>query len=258
MKSATIDRYRVQVVNETRPCVVVLLPTLLGGSWMWSRVALELERRGLGVISIDPQYAEMGAPIPQLAAELHTLLRSIGLESAVVCGNSLGSLVALDFALAYPAFVSALVMSGAPAIGPRPRHGIVANGRITREIFHAAVGKFFHHAERFGNERTEAVWQSLSDRSVLSNVVRHLRESNSYELGPALSKLTKPVAFVWGQHDQLSPSAAWRAYAEGIPNALFEAIEDSGHCPMIECPVEFAETLLRALTRLAVLPPAAD
>lgn len=63
-----------------------------------------------------------------------------------------------------------------------------------------------------------------------------------------LRRVTAKTLIVWGDHDRLIPPAHARAYHEGIKDSQLVWIEDSGHIPMAERPMEFLAAVLPFLS----------
>ncbi|MEJ2133058.1 MAG: alpha/beta hydrolase, partial [Gammaproteobacteria bacterium] len=88
-------------------------------SLAWSERFLEAMAEHLGVVTVDHRgtgqsSAVSGGPLSmaELASDALAVLEQEGIESAVVIGTSMGGAVAQEFALAYPRYVSTLVLLG--------------------------------------------------------------------------------------------------------------------------------------------------
>jgi pimeloyl-ACP methyl ester carboxylesterase len=98
------------------------------GEWSW--VLPDLARNHL-VYAVDlPGYDGSYEPpdySPAFTASfVNSFLEAVGVESAVVVGNSFGGLVALHLALSEPARVSALVLSDSAGLGQAVNPALVA------------------------------------------------------------------------------------------------------------------------------------
>jgi pimeloyl-ACP methyl ester carboxylesterase len=60
------------------------------------------------------------------------------------------------------------------------------------------------------------------------------------------SRIDCPVRIVWGSADKLLPwpSAAARYLHDWLPNADWIELDDVGHCPQLDVPVEVAQLVL--------------
>jgi pimeloyl-ACP methyl ester carboxylesterase len=178
------------------------------------------------------------------------LMDALGMEQAVLIGNSAGGTVAAETALAYPDRVRALVLvdaaiftgGGSPAwvrpllntpqmrrIGPLIARGIRSWGRdFGRSAWHdpsKIPPDYWEHYERplQAQHWDRALWQlTLSSRPST--------------VPDRLSELTMPVLVITGDDDQIVPTAQSVRLAESLPNAELVVIPDCGHVPQEECP----------------------
>jgi pimeloyl-ACP methyl ester carboxylesterase len=65
-----------------------------------------------------------------------------------------------------------------------------------------------------------------------------------YRLEP--EKITCPVRIVWGTNDKLLPwpSAAARFRDDWLPNADWVELDDIGHCPQLDIPLETSQLII--------------
>jgi pimeloyl-ACP methyl ester carboxylesterase len=109
---------------------LVLLHGVGTSSGEWSWVLPDLARNNL-VYAIDlPGYDGSYEPpdySPAYTASfVSSFLDAVGVERAVIVGNSFGGLVALHLALSHPARVSALVLSDSAGLGQAVNPALVA------------------------------------------------------------------------------------------------------------------------------------
>jgi pimeloyl-ACP methyl ester carboxylesterase len=62
-----------------------------------------------------------------------------------------------------------------------------------------------------------------------------------------LGRVTAPTLVLWGRQDGLVPLAYGERWRDRIAGARLEVIEECGHLPPVERPVEFADAVLRFL-----------
>src|ERR687887_2034467 len=111
---------------------------------MWDSVTRRLQDEVYGVLRLlDPlvvfDWAAGG--IADLRAALRAVLNERAVERSALCGNSLGALVALDFARHHPDRVESVVASGAPGLEPELNLGIRVPRRATPGARRPARGK---------------------------------------------------------------------------------------------------------------------
>lgn len=217
---------------------VIFIPALLCDEAMYSDVIADLGD------AIQAQV--MLSPKPSLVDSVTDILSRAPPTFALV-GTSYGGSLALALALAAPQRVTALWLMGcnaAPAQpgGPDLAAALEANAdrvidRLAGLVVHkdatAAAATYKEMARRLGGSVGAAQARAAATR-----------EDASARLG----LLTMPTLLLWGAQDALSPLSYAEALAKGLPRARLEVLQDCGHLPTLEKPIESA-ALFRQLLR---------
>jgi 2-hydroxy-6-oxonona-2,4-dienedioate hydrolase len=189
-------------------------------------------------------------------------MAAIGVSKASLVGNSMGASVALYTAVHYPQLVERLVLAdcaciravGATTSAPTdPHRREIQNGMTseeTREYFRV----LFHNKNL------------VTDKVVEDNLILRLRSAFTIgkiqEAGAkGLSSLSQeevrgvkaPTLIIWGKFDELDDPALADLLAETIPGSRKILIDDSGHMPQLEKPVEFNRIVTEFLKKQASL-----
>jgi pimeloyl-ACP methyl ester carboxylesterase len=192
------------------------------------------------------------------------LMDALGVDQAWLVGNSAGGTVSLLTALAYPQRVSGLILvdaavysgGGFPAwlapllntpqadhLGPLLARQLQANGdefirtawhnpaNITQEIF-AGYRKPLQ-----ADHWDVALWEFT-------------KASHSLGLDQRLSELKLPVLVLTGDDDRIVPTDQSLRLGREIPGAKLVVIQDAGHVPHEEKPVEFMQAVQDFLSAL--------
>ena len=197
---------------------------------MYSEVIAELGD------AIEPHV--LLSPKPTVEESVADLLARAPAQFVLV-GSSYGGSVALELALAAPQRIRALWLMGCnPSVpragGPDLAAGLSSSpdgvidmlaGLVVSKHANAAAATFRVMARRVGAEAGAAQARAAAARQ---------------ELVSRLGRLTMPALVLWGQDDPLAPVAVGRALADALPDAQFSVIEDCGHLPTLEQPVECA------------------
>jgi len=235
------------------------------GEWSW--VLPDLARNHL-VYAVDlPGYDGSYEPpdySPTYTASfVNSFLDAVGVERAVVVGNSLGGLVALHLALSEPARVSALVLSDSAGLGQAVNPTLVAlsspgGGELARALAKtppSAAQRAFRRALLMFARPWQIPLKWIKDQYKLARLpnftdatLASLRTTvgamgQREVLVDRLPQLQMPPLIVWGVEDRVLPY--WQA-AEAIPrlqNGSLELIPNCGHLPHVEQPERFASIL---------------
>jgi pimeloyl-ACP methyl ester carboxylesterase len=104
------------------PQAVVFLHGLFGTPDHWSKIMLQLGDRyrllapQLPINHSGDRRRQGVQSIGELTNHIEQILEARGLDNFVLCGNSLGGLVAIDYALRHPNRVSGLVLAGSAGL----------------------------------------------------------------------------------------------------------------------------------------------
>ena len=148
---------------------VVLLHGLFGSPSNWQSIMRDLadHYRFLALqLPIEPGKERRHAAFESLGQLTDHVVRfcdEMGLESAVLCGNSLGGQVALDFYLRHPERVKRLVLSGSAGLFERSLSG-GRPPRLCRSFIREQACEIFydeaHRQRRVGGRRLRDVERS--------------------------------------------------------------------------------------------------
>ena len=245
-------RYDCAPSSSTDAASVVLLPGLFAGEWIWDPTTARLQAEAFGVIRLLDPFASVdeAGSIADLRTGLRDVLDELSVERCTLAGNSLGGLVALDFARHYPDRVHSVVVSGAPGLEPDINLGVrVPRRGVTREFLERLVQALFYDPGCVTEEMYERTTALLAEPRSFGNVTRALRAARSYPLHDVLTDIRAPVLLVWGQNDRVTPAAYWEPWARLLSGFELRTIPQCGHSPMVERPEVFNELIVEFLRR---------
>jgi pimeloyl-ACP methyl ester carboxylesterase len=186
------------------------------------------------------------------AADLHGLLRYLGMEHAFLMGCSGGGAACIDFTLQYPDMVDGLILVGAAVAGfqpsgPMPPTLVAMSEALKCGAIDEAVEyslQAFTDGRRRGpdqvnqaaRERTREMTAELFSRPPVAGA---LEETFAPDALARLREIRAPtLAIVGADDDQMLHDIADLIAAEA-PNARRVVIPDAGHHPNIEHPEDF-------------------
>ena len=231
----------------------------------WDLVLPRLERHHDVLAPTFPGHAGGAALAGEVTGDLipdaiEAAMDAAGFATAHIAGNSLGGYVALQLASRGRA---RSVVAFAPAGGWMPGEEWarqMLSGFMTAQAQARAAAPHAAAITATAEGRRQAT------RSIVVNPVHMPAELIAHQmLGVALcdvapmiecalregyrldgEAITCPVRIVWGTQDVLLPwpAAAARYRAELLPAADWVELEDVGHCPQLDAPLEAAELIL--------------
>lgn len=218
----------------------------LGGSV----ATLAYDKRGHGLSDLGPTpYA-----IEDHVDDLLGLIDHLGIEDVVLCGLSVGGLIALGLASRRPEIVRGLILCDTAhkigtADGWNSRIATVQKDGIAA-IADAVMKLWFtphFHAERkpeLDGCRTMLARQSVAGYAATCAAIRDADYTRAAEA------IAVPTLCIVGDQDGSTPPALVRSMARIIPGSQFEVIAGAGHIPCIEQPAMLVALITQFLARL--------
>jgi len=228
---------------------VVLLPGLFAGGWVWKPTRDCLIADGFSVATMADPFALLethSTSIDALRSVLTRVLDECEIHQAVLCGKSVGALVALDAVDRCPDRIEALVISGCPGLGVAD---VRPGGALSRPAPGEIVDKMFFNRSAIPSDLIEKSYAILTDRSSAINIVRYLIAIRDYDVRRCLSRIHCDLLMIWGENDQIAPVEEWEHQVHLIARASLRKLPCCGHSPMIEKPTEFNAILTEFLAR---------
>ncbi len=216
------------------------------------------DRRGFGETIYAPERFSH-------VADLVAVLAAFDARDVVLVGNSQGGRIAIDFALAHPERVRALVLvapavSGAVGEAPPAGSGEEWLARAIEAADEAGdverVGELEAHLWLDGPESDQGRVGGAARALFLDMNGRALRASSpGEEIEPPsaierVAELAPPVHLVAGGRDVAQITARCRALAAQVPGASLTLFPGAAHLPQLEDPEAFAEDLRAFLVRV--------
>ena len=206
------------------------------------------------VVAVDLRgHGESDAPsdrytVRLFAEDLAATCTQLGIESPVVIGHSLGGLVALDFACAYPDHVAAVVLIDSPLLPGANRAEVVGGlvaGLRGRDPDSALRGYF---AGLFGPYDDPAARSWILEQAMLTqpHVTSSLWEESlvSWDDEAALRECRVPLLYI----DAGTPNADLARAVELCPRLMIAKTIGSGHFSPLVVPQQVNAVLERFLS----------
>jgi len=191
--------------------------------------------------------------IDDFVGDLKRLLARLDIDAAHLVGATLGGVVALEFALAYPEAVRSLVLvSTAPDTTDEMRARFDASAEIVEKGDVAAfaegfIGFIFSPGYAADHPDEVADFRGRLERIDPRGYARSIRAlGHRPDLTPRLEGVNAPALVVTGALDPIPTSAPGaEQLCRALPNARAEVIAAAAHLPHIEQPEVFNRAALR-------------
>ncbi len=165
-----------------------------------------------------------------------TVCAQLKIERAVLIGHSMGALVALAAAAAWPERVAGLILVGGGLKLP-----------VAPEIFVRLTGDF----PRFGKWFSRLAWSPSTPLDVVERwgavaftadqeiTTADFRAVDRFDGAPLAPKVRTPTLVLGGADDLMTPPRLSHELAGAIPGARAVIVPDAGHMLMLEAPERF-------------------
>ncbi|MFG1780322.1 alpha/beta fold hydrolase [Micromonospora sp. NPDC049051] len=225
------------------------------------------DARGSGESSDDEPFTH-----EQWVADVDAIREHFGYEKIVMAGGSYGGFISLEYAVAHPDRVSALVLRDTAADTAYDYLAVERARNTDRSVIPEWVIDRIGTGRFESNEQLREYWRAIlplydhqhdpaKDEAKLAATRFHYRTHNAafgqnmptYDLKPKLPSITCPTLITVGRHDWRTPVQASQVIADLIPNSELVVFEESGHSPQLEEPEKFQRVVRDFLGRAGVL-----
>jgi pimeloyl-ACP methyl ester carboxylesterase len=264
-----------KTVGQGEP-MLVLLHGFGASVFSWREVMEPLSEIGTVMAFDRPAFGLTERPLPgewvgespygaEAQVELTVgLLDELGVERAILVGNSAGGTVAMLTALTYPQRVQALVLVDPAVYNHGGWMGIVrflANTPQMQRVGPLLVRRIRAWGMDFGRSAwhdpskiTAEVWEGylkpLQAENWDSGLWEMVRASQSHDLAERLAEIRMPCLVITGDDDRIVPMEQSIRLADELPDAELVVIPDCGHIPHEECPEPFLQAVTDFLSQL--------
>jgi pimeloyl-ACP methyl ester carboxylesterase len=225
------------------------------------------------VIALDlPGFGESDKPIaagydaPYFARAVFALMDALQLDDAHLAGNSMGGRVALEAGMMDPSRTRRLVLLS-PAVAflkkdrrlemllhlTRPELGLIqpAPRPLIEGIVRRVVPGGRDGWSAAGVDEFLRAFHTPRGRAAFYAAARNIyldRADGDEGFWARLRQLEPDTLFFWGKYDTLIPAAFQRHVEEALPRAE-HTLQDCGHVPQLELPVETHRAMRRFLAK---------
>jgi pimeloyl-ACP methyl ester carboxylesterase len=255
---------------------------LLHGSFLsirsWGEVMRPLAEVATVVAFDRPAFGLTSRPVPSERNEARyspeaqsdlvtSLMTKLGIDRAVLVGNSTGGTLALLTALRHPARVQGVVLVGAmiysgyatsevpSSMKPFMKAMTPVFSRLMKllitKLYDRNIRGFWHVKERLSDQALAAFRQDLMIGDWSRGFWELFLETHHLHLDKRLKSISIPSLVVTGEHDLTVKVPESVRLARELPGADLEVIPDCAHLPQEEKPDAFARVVQQFVGRIS-------
>jgi pimeloyl-ACP methyl ester carboxylesterase len=251
-------------VGPENPAGTIVWIHGLSGSWQNWLENLPAFAQTHRCIAMDlPGFGASEMPAEKIsisgyAAAVDELLRTLGVDRAVVVGNSMGGFIGAELGIRFGTWVQKLVLISAAGLSIEHWRSdtLMLGLRVVGNVLTMGTGWLASRSDLLASRprSRRAIFNIVAahpERLPGPLVAEQLRGSGKpgfidgldalthYPIRDRLGEIAAPTLVVWGEDDPLVPVRdAWE-YGELIPDARVVVYEDTGHVAMLERPEAF-------------------
>ncbi len=243
-------------VQKPTTSLVVFINSLGTDYRIWDRVverlddevsALRYDKRGHGLSDVTkPPYI-----LEDHVTDVAELLAQLKINKAIVCGISVGGMIAMGLAAIRPEVVQGLILADTGHKIGSPNFWNDRIDKIRKQgiagIADEVVERWFSKRFREENPGEVAAWRNALVRTPVDGYVGTCTALRDADLTKTAQHLHCPVQCVCGSEDGATPPELVEAMGSLIPASHYAPIAGAGHLPCIESPDNFAAIILEMI-----------
>lgn len=228
---------------------------------------------GFGASDKPQPSQDMSYTFETWGAQIADFCREVVGSPAVLVGNSIGAIAAMQAAVIAPELVQKTILINCSLrllqeekqltlpwyrrVGANFLQKILANRAIAQFFFNQVrqpqtVRKILHQAyvrpETVTDELVNILLKPAQDPGALDVFMAFVRYSQGPTPESLLAKLQCPAVILWGENDPWEPIALGRELAKFSSVSQFITIPNAGHCPQDEAPEAVNPILVNLLS----------
>jgi len=230
------------------PEAVLFLHGLFGTPEHWKSVMERLADRYRVIapqLPIDPKPGRRRKGVQtvrDLSDLVAQLIKTLQIDPFVICGNSLGGLIAIDLSVRHPKFARGLVLAGSAGLFEKsPIRGL--RSRPSKDFVRSTISGIVYDQSFVTDKLVDQWYHSVTDRDYIRFLLRVSRATRDRCVEDELGKLKLPTLIVWGRNDEITPPSIGEEFQSRIDGAQLEFIDACGHAPNWEQPDRFARLM---------------
>lgn len=236
-------KYTYFEAGEGKP--IIILHGLMGGLSNFDGVANYFPEKGYKIIIPElPLYTQniLKTNVKAFSKYVKDFMIHLGIDKAILVGNSLGGHIALYFAKSYPELVRGIVITGSSGLYESAM-GESYPKRGDYEYIKKKAEDVFYDPKVATKEIVDEVFATVNDRIKLIKTLTIAKSAIRHNMAKDLPKMHIKACIIWGRNDKVTPPEVAEEFNKLLPNSELYWIEKCGHAAMMEHPDQFNEIL---------------
>jgi len=227
---------------------IILLHGLMGGVENFGEMVDFISEEYI-VYGLDLKLFEgnlLKVSVKALSNYLYEFMNHLGLDSAVLIGNSMGGHIGLIFTKDHPEKVDGLILTGSSGLFEESM-GSSFPRRGDKDYIRTKTEEVFYDPKVATDDLVDRVFEIANNRISILKLLRYAKSAIRHNMANDIPKITKPTCLIWGEEDKVTPPHVAEEFHKLLPNSELNWIPLCGHAAMWEHPKRFSEIVLQFL-----------
>ena len=251
MKYEIVKDNKYEYVDIGKGPVVIFLHGLMGALSNFEKTANIIAKGGYRVII--PSLPIYTLPIINTSAKgisrfLEKFISDLKLKDVSLLGNSLGGHVALIYTKNNPEIVKRLLLTGSSGLYEKAM-GDTFPRREDYNYIKEKTQDVFFDPKVATKELVDEVFESVNSREKVIRIIAIAKSAIRHNMAKELPKMKQDTCLLWGKNDTVTPPQVAEEFHKLIPNSDLFWFDKCGHAPMMEHPIDFANTCVEWLKK---------
>ena len=251
MKYEIIKDNKYEYVDIGEGPVVIFLHGLMGALSNFEQTAKIIAHNGYRIII--PSLPIYTLPILKTSAKgisrfLEKFIDDLKLKDVSLLGNSLGGHVALIYTKNNPKIVKRLLLTGSSGLYEKT----MGDSFPRREDYNYIKEKtqdVFFDPNIANKELVDEVFESVNSREKVIRILAIAKSAIRHNMAKDLPNMNQDTCLLWGKNDTVTPPEVAEEFHKLLPNSDLFWFDKCGHAPMMEHPIDFANTCVEWLKK---------
>tara|TARA_Y100000589_G_scaffold101414_1_gene95661 strand:+ start:177 stop:935 length:759 start_codon:yes stop_codon:yes gene_type:complete len=251
MKYEIIKDNKYEYVDIGEGPVVIFLHGLMGALSNFEQTANIIAKGGYRVII--PSLPIYTLPILKTSAKgisrfLEKFTGDLKLKDVSLLGNSLGGHVALIYTKNNPKIVKRLLLTGSSGLYEKAM-GDTFPRREDYNYIKEKTQDVFFDPKIATKELVDEVFESVNSREKVIRILAIAKSAIRHNMAKDLPNMKQNTCLLWGKNDTVTPPEVAEEFHKLLPNSDLFWFDKCGHAPMMEHPIDFANTCVEWLKK---------